>query len=155
MCLANSWIKKHLFYLLIMRTLWLVFEITLFYLWMVWFLCFCNLEGGSHLARARDQKKYYNGCKNTEFTSKMRCFGKPTTEFSEFTSKTSVSVFMFSKTLHFTCELWELYGWFSKTLHFTCEFCESCVFTSVGILFLATRAREVGSPLEIAETQDS
>ena len=27
--------------------------------------------------------------------------------------------------------------------------------TSVGILFLATRAREVGSPLEIAETQES
>ena len=40
----------------------------------------------------------------TGFTSKIRCFRKPTTEFSEFTSKTSVSLFMFSKTPHFTCE---------------------------------------------------
>ena len=82
-------------------------------------------------------------CRNTgftEFTSKMKSFGKPFTEFSEFTRKTSVVLFMLSKTHHFTCEFWEFCGWFSKTLRFTCEFCESCVFTSVVILFLAVLA---------------
>ena len=39
---------------------------------------------------ARGQKKYSNRCKITGFTgftSKMKCFRKPTSEFLEFTSK--------------------------------------------------------------------
>ena len=92
-------------------------------------------------------------CRNTgitEFTSKRRCFRKPTTEFTEFTGKTSVSLFMSSPNTFLIVN--SVVG--LRKHIFTCEFCDSGVFTSVAILFVATRARG-GIPFEMAETQES